>query len=395
MANNAPIPGDLARTFEALRVALVELTRAVQAARPAGGAAPGGPVGTIGVGAGGEPFAALSGAMGGLTGAVTESIGAFGAITAIASKFVEALSPSATEALGRAFRDFAAVIGTALLPVIETAAAIFRDLGEVLLPLMQQLQPVIAELGTIFKSVLIPVVMLFAQVIQALLPVLQFLLPIVELLANLFRILVALISAVVAAIASALGAAFGKDFQSAADAFRKQLQEMTKAIVVAIGWILKFLGADTALSAFIKALSPPEKTGAEGLAAIQDVQMKGLQDVWKSLNVAAAKASGEAEKAKEDPMVEAVAQLKEIAEMKSDAAMKKLAGILADAFWEKFKNELRGDAYKGGAVGAAEAGAGGTAAVAGLPIPGAPILAGILGGYRATRGWMGSGEEKS
>jgi hypothetical protein len=247
-------------------------------------------------------------------GAAADAAGQLNLVVATATRFVEAFDPSAVELMQDAFRDLQAVIGVALLPIIEVATDAFRQIGDVLLPVMTELQPVIRELANSVVTALLPVVQLLAQALSGVGAVMQFLGPIIETAAQLFRVLVSVVSAVIRSVAQALSALFGSSFTSLANDFKNALRQMVTALVVGVGTLAKFLGATDFLRNYIQALEGGPRGAAEGTAAITNVRQTSLPDLVKDLNLAAARATGGSEGGPEkDPLAEAVAELKRIA----------------------------------------------------------------------------------
>jgi hypothetical protein len=341
----------MARTFEGLRLALVDLTRALQAARPIGGGAPAPAPGatlTAGVTPAGAPFAALSTSLTGLTGAAAGTAASLLGIVKVAGSFVEALSPAAMEAMSMAFRDLQAVIGVALLPVITAATDAFRQIADVLLPVMRDLQPIMARLANIIVSVLVPVISLAAQLFGALLPIIDALLPVIEFMAAMLRVFVAVLSAVISAIVRAVSTMFGADLADMVGNFKKALDGMIRAIVLLVGYLFIFIGAIDLARDFARKLAGERTGAATGLAAIQDVQMKGLAEVVKGLNLAAAKATEVGAPGKEeDPLKQAAAALNKLLDSPAatEATLKK---VITEAVSDAVYGGIKGVTYSAG-----------------------------------------------
>lgn len=240
---------------------------------------------------------------------------ALGDVIGQAGKFVEALDPSAMELFGDVTRDLQAVIGTALLPIIEVATDAFREVGDILVPVMQELAGPVREIATAVKNILIPIVQVFAQVLSGQIAYFQAVwAPIIEAVAVIFRALVAVVSAVVRSLVTALGSLFGANLGNLANDFKSAVRSMTTALVVGVGRLLAFLGATDVLRNYIQALEGGPKGNSAGAAAIQNVRQVDLSGIVKDLQVAAAGATGGGDTGPEkDPIAEAVAQLKQIA----------------------------------------------------------------------------------
>src|SRR5262245_43282997 len=118
----------------------------------------------------GLPGLGIVEAFGAVTDAAANLVGGFGALSASMLPFVQAFSPAIVGAFGAAMHDLAAVIGVALAPAMEVLTLAVRDAGDVLLPLMRQLRPILQDLA--FSGLRIFRVMLeaWANQMQALIP---------------------------------------------------------------------------------------------------------------------------------------------------------------------------------------------------------------------------------
>jgi hypothetical protein len=320
LAELKPLMAGLKAALDVVASRLAGLSQAL--ASPGGGPGPQ-PAPAAGPGkapqAGGGP-GLLGGALSGANAALSALAGPASLATsglaqvAGATSLVTAAAPGIVEMMTLAFRDLSAVLGTALIPIVEAAAHVFRQVGDVLLPVMQQIQPAIRELANIVKSVIIPIFQVWATIISdVVLPLFQALAPVLEFLATAFRTVAAVVQAVVMSIAQAVGAAFGADLRTAMDDFRKALRQLAVGAAVAVGVLAKFFGADEFLKNYIQVLEGGRRGNSQNLAAIQDVHTSGLQDVVRGLQEAAAKAAGAAGGGPAaDPLVEAVAHLKGI-----------------------------------------------------------------------------------
>lgn len=278
---------------------------------------------------------AATGALSTMMGAASAVTGTFNSVVSTAMGFVEQLNPAALIPLNQAFRDLSATIGTAMMPIIEGATKVLQEVGSLLEPIMQQLQPVVQslvetlmqaaqpflEVGAKFVMSMIPIVELLADmaksflplieglaaiqgviqsglkvVIAALIPVIQTLLIPLQLFGQFLQAitpLLEIVSAVLSGFATALTAMvkglFG-GLEGTFDTLRDVMEDLGKSIVLVIAAMAKLAGYDNFLKGFLKGLEKPDKESNIGKAVVQGVQIQGFEAFEKTMLQAAAKA---------------------------------------------------------------------------------------------------------
>ncbi len=273
--------------------------------------------------------------------AVAES---FNGLVSAAKSLVEAYAPSSVLLMNLALRDLSAVIGSGLLPVVQTATGVFKDLGALLLPVMAQLNAAIGDAAKIFTSELTPVIEGLVQVFAALLPIVEsanalakdlaptfisltrtltaVLMPIVaalgvafellalplKLLAPLFEgmaialeTLVLIVNALVGAFTGFLGGLLpALSIKDGMDALRSAFRELAKITILAVASLAQLAGLTSVVDHLKKGLAPPERKSAEGFAAVTNAHTAGFEDLGKQLALAASVSAGKEGDAKKD-----------------------------------------------------------------------------------------------
>jgi len=135
-----------------------------------GGGAPGGNIASAMAG----PIAAI-GTIVGVVGALTT---AFMALIEMVGKFVGALDPALMQQLGLAFENLSAVIGIGLRPIVSAAVLAIKAFGDILVPVMKQLEPVMIKLSMVLLNAVIPSLLIWGYELELLIPVIESLIPI-------------------------------------------------------------------------------------------------------------------------------------------------------------------------------------------------------------------------
>lgn len=121
---------------------------------------------------------------------------ALNGIVSASVRFVQAVAPGTVQVMNLAMRDLTAVIGTALVPIVQGATAIFREIGAFLLPVMEKLKGVIGDtVGTfmtvfsgVFEKVFMPIVQAVQPLLEAFNAVYEATLPVSQLIASVLGV---------------------------------------------------------------------------------------------------------------------------------------------------------------------------------------------------------------
>lgn len=310
------------------------------------------------------------GMLAGLAGAATGVVGTFNQATGAAKGFVEAFAPSTVLVFQQALGDLAAVIGSALEPVIQSATEIVKDFSSVLLPLMRDLRPVIEQVTGALGEVAKVLISSFAVTMKALAPV-------IKLVADLFVAMTPIFQAASAAIAGAVEAlkyigtaimeALGADLSDVGGRVRDAMESVAEAALVASAALLKLINAGLG-DAFIKGVQnalgandtakarkeldafgggPLPKQGVEredatGMKAMTNARFVSIGDFGKQVALAAAVAGGGGGRPKTSE--EWLAKI--------SSSLDKLNGLDREAVWKWIKDAIA-DGIRQGLTGTA------------------------------------------
>lgn len=285
-----------------------------------------------------------------LSSAASTAVAALQALANSAAATVQAFAPGTVVAFNLAMRDLTATFGVALQPIVQAGTQFARMLGSVLLPVMENLRPVFQELGGVFLRVSQVVMTAFARMLSAMQPAIEAfsklivameplfkalviigeammsaLAPLFVMLAGLFDILAIplkmfgdLLNAITpifeaftvitrglaevfASLLKTLMSAIGIDITK--DAFaslRSTMQQFARAAILAAGALAKMLGFDSAVEAMAKALVPDRKDNM-GIAAVQNPVVGGdFNSYQQAVARAALLAGGQGEKPQDE-----------------------------------------------------------------------------------------------
>lgn len=334
-------------TVKKLKDAVGTLAQSVRQGAPANG--PGGPASGPGLGNMAQGLSALvSGVMGAL-GTAQQLLGTL-------TQFVEALNPNVVEAFGQALRDLQATIGYAFEPIFTIATTLFQRIAGIVLPLMEQLRPVITQLAENSAKNLIQQITVLVGVLQALMPLINAIVSVVNATQALARILITLATATnplfialrllqpafdaLAKVGQMLSTVFdsmgevinavsliyttlittlqqfliglfgGVDFADAMKKFKSAINDAIKGLVLFVSKLALLFGMDTFVANLMKALEPKQ-----GLAAAGQTSIQGLEAISKALLVSAAKSGpgGQSALTEEDWRADTLRQLRALA----------------------------------------------------------------------------------
>jgi len=292
----------------------------------------------------GPAGAAVGKAFGNLIGKVGEAINAV-------QPFVEALAPGTILLFQDSLRNLQATVGVAFEPIFQVLTGLFQRIGGLILPVMQQLRPVVEQVSNSFASLMLPLVRLLVSSFQGLMPFIknaadflsnfvQQLLPViaifnlVTLYLNVFKEGLALISKPIILFGELMGViaegladwidAVSIVFQTLIQTLKsflpdmsfkdlfaqlaKVLRDVTANFLIFIGTLAKFFGADKFLANLIENLKP--KSGE--VAAPRNASIGSVEALSKEMATAAATASGSAATEKEKSFADVVKELEKL-----------------------------------------------------------------------------------
>ncbi len=268
------------------------------------------PSSLLGGSGGGESVAGgLAGALGAVGGAITASIAIAQQMAQTLSEvlnklqgFVEALNPNIIQNYNRSIADLSATVGTAFTPLFEILATSFRQISGLLLPIFQELKPVVEQISQAIGSNLVSAAKLLTGALQALTPAF-------EALATVMQLLSAVITPLASAFLAFIQTLFGSnDTKSAMQRLADTAHKVTAALLLFIGALAKVLGANTFLKNLIDNLTPKEGEKA----AAQGVGLKSFEQISKDIAIASSFAVGTGEETKKNDLNDVVGMLQEI-----------------------------------------------------------------------------------
>lgn len=362
-------------------------------------------------------MASVGAALGAVGLVASQVAGALEGVVNSSLKFVEAFAPSTVEVFNATIRDLNATVGQALEPVIQTATEVMRDFGATLMPIMQELRPVVARLGEAFSSAASAVLEQFGRVAEAVMPLVEAwaalqgaawglveplmdiagvvvtaLTPVFETLGAVVKVVASVmevmstplkmlgdlckaVSVVLEAFFQAIGDALGSGLQDglaalkdAGQQMRDTFREIVKAGVLLTASFAKMAGFDGFLAKLQSGLEG-RKQSAVGMAAAQNASITDYAAFGKTVATAAFTASGTLGKPKEDKdwLKDIAGDLKEIR-----AGNKDWTDVIADGISKAAARSAgkANNAAQGFAIGAIDA----------TLFPGLKIIADIAGG---------------
>lgn len=225
--------------------------------------------------------------------------GVFDQLTGAIKPFVDAISPSTVMAFNQAMKDVQATIGSAVVSSLQVFASVLREVGGVILPLMQALEPILHQLAEAFGGYLVGVVRVVVAVLEALVPVFQILADAttvyLDLLTDFSGLLVALIKTLSGLFSDKIGtdvSAFKEAFKGLADIVR----QVVKALATFIATILVGIGQRGLVERFAKSLENESKARDDRvsglMAAATNSSITDIQGIGKAQQMAAFIAAG-------------------------------------------------------------------------------------------------------
>ncbi len=217
------------------------------------------------------------------------------AFTSLAQKlvpFVEAFAPGAVLAFNQAMRDTSAVVGSALLPVLNVMTGIVRHVGDALIPVAQKLAPILQTLADTVGKIIGVWVNTFASVLGAFADAIRPLMPIFEGLGSLLQAWGVIVGGLLGGFMKMWTNLMGVPADGA-NKLKDAFQSLAKAAVLAVGALAKFAGADSILKGMINALGGEvKKGGSTGFAVPTNVQIQDAMSFNRDLAIRAFSAQG-------------------------------------------------------------------------------------------------------
>lgn len=290
----------------------------------------------------------LSSQLGAMSSSITSVTGLFTGLEHSVVPLVQAYQPSAVLQFNQAIYDATAVMGSAVVPVLDVLTGIMRDFGDSLLPLVTNLAPSIEIVTDLFGGLASRFTSVFSSLVATITPLgdafvgmLVALEPLANAFINFEEMLLGGVSVILASLTpvfeglnyalTALMApvvamsepmrAMGVLFQGLAEGlrvalsgflpigklqdsisdFRTSMGILARNALVAAAALAKFFGNQSILSGMINALGGNVNKGeSTGFGAAQNAQVTDIMAFSRQMATAAATASGAAGKSAED-----------------------------------------------------------------------------------------------
>ncbi len=214
-------------------------------------------------------------AMGAVAGAAAAAAGAIAGLAMVAKQTAGLVSPNTLAMFDTAVKDTTATVGVALLPVLKMFSDMIREAGEVALPVMRELAPVMERLTDILREEFMKQIQDMAGVFEAIVPIISLTVTLFDLFTVAIRLNM-LPFTLAMSIATPIITLVAKAF----DALMQPIVILAKIFDDA-GRALKVL-ADGFMAAFTNLASQDEDPLAGLRDAAQDIR-RGFQDVMKQL----------------------------------------------------------------------------------------------------------------
>ena len=264
-----------------------------------------------------------------------------GALTALPNAimgFVQAFSPATVQAFNLALGDFMATLGVALEPVLSAFTELTRAVADYLLPVMQELRPIVQQLAQEFLARLIPVVQMVAGILRDMMPLFQIFADIMKATTPVLNALTVIFGALIRSVVQFIASLFGENYQDAMQGFQDALKRLANQLLVLVGQIATIFGATGFLNNLISGLEGGKKGSSAGMKAATNPAFKSFVDYGRDVALAASVAGGQKSTfTQEEFFTEAIAKLRELAANPTKFreeilnAIKALPGLIAKA----------------------------------------------------------------
>lgn len=299
--------------LEDIRHLLEEMLQKLDNLKPGGkgSAAPKAPKDEGGGGGGG-----VGGIIKGLLGAVGTIVAAVGALVAFpalvaaaVSSFVSALNPGLMQQFTTTLDNLQATIGYAFEPVIGTVVKTLREFAQVLLPLMQQIRPVVAEiietLAGAWMAVMTNIILQFKVWFTVMTPVIQLASILVSVISQLVEAMTIAVEAWMDAMVFLLGLGGGLgEITDALKQFKTIIAHCVYGLTFLTASVMRAFSMFESLGRFKalleKRLKEREAPAGGLVAAPKDVTTSSAEDIARKMSERAFAAMGGGGAAKTD-----------------------------------------------------------------------------------------------
>ncbi|MBA4182282.1 MAG: hypothetical protein C0506_16995, partial [Anaerolinea sp.] len=234
--------------------------------------------------------------LGAVTGGLGKAAAVIGIVTAVATKFAEALNPGIVAQFSTTLKDLAATVGQAFLPAIATVTPLIKQFAGLIDEAARQIGPLIATLvqgiGQSFIGWVRILMQVFGLLIKVLSPLIQVVAWVSKRWSDMLEVVGALAAALQEWIADLIEAFF--PVTTVTDALDKAIgavvdmfYKLTRVTAQLFAKLLVFLGASDLLAKFQKALQKQinDRVNPVGgqIAAPQNASTGGIDEIAKRL----------------------------------------------------------------------------------------------------------------
>lgn len=213
-----------------------------------------------------------------------------------ASKFIAAFNPSLLEVFDQALRSLHATVGYALEPVIVFATEAIREFAGAIRPAMDALREPMQKLFSIMLPIVSAGLQAFGAVLSAAVAVFELLMPVINAISAVFEGFLSIIVVAIklfAALAEGLaGAASLGKLNDAATGVRDAFARLIIVAMTMVDYFLRLVGATAMANNFLRVMAQGPRSQEGRAPAPQNVQLGGVEDVYKRRLTEAAKAGG-------------------------------------------------------------------------------------------------------
>ena len=290
-----------------------------------------------GMGAVGSVMGAAGGAMTAFAGAAGMAVSSISQLTGMVSQFVSAVNPSIMQALGRAMHDLNAAIGQAFTGAMEEAIGYVRELGSIINPLAQELQPIITQFAEVMRELAVAQVQAFAETLRALAPVLKLFADGLQAVVPLISSWLTVLQAGIKSFAEWIGDLFGNTAKTGMKSFQEALQALAKNTIIAAATLAKYFGAEGFLKNLESTLQGGKRESAEGKGVGSNPQQQDFMSYARQ-SMLAALLAGPRDQKKQTAEQWREETLKELQALRADATLrqKELTTVLATIIRQAF-----------------------------------------------------------